>query len=761
VFVEYFLALPKWLPLILTLFAGSFVTGLMIRKKAIVVQEQGYKIIPPAILALVLVAGLALAWQTKSLFDDSFISFRYAENFLDGHGLVYNIGERVEGYTNFLWVMVLALLTWLTGASMPHLAFFACLFCLAGNLITVYLIGRRLNGSDSTRFYLPLAPLWLAAQYVFHVYGTTGMETMFAGWLVNLGVLFLIAKPGAAGAGLTGLFLILATFARPDHGLFYGVGGLVLLIMHLSKVVKNADPSNTRRKVFLRGVKELGMFCLPFLLYLGYTAWRYGYYGQIVPNTYFAKSAMLTRWDQGIVYAGAYGLSAHMIVLLPMFFIWLVTGKDPHRATFKRFAGLALFVYSLYIIRFGGDHMFGRFFLSVVPLVILGVEQWVHRLARQSKARLSWRAIVAVSLVFATMHGMPLFLTDTKKWHMTEPNKLHRVHRLFPLRISNANSRGNRLKLPKLLYKFLYKKGIKPVIADGGIGMIGYYSRLPLIDTNGLTDAFVAHSPLKERSMSGHEKNATGAYLDFREVRVSRGRWKGADRKYTDLSINGVLIDRHRIYRYDRKLMGRIKKESPKVTFTSFPEYLDQNIPRLLRRAPGKVARTLASFDHYYFSINNDPERRRPFVDRFIRLWDFENGIYPKNTKAKGAFVNAFVRPAFDKDFYISGYQGETLIASSKRGKGELKLPAFVITGDELGYCFAGESKKRTRVRLLINGKTVFTTRGKGDEKLRYYVWKVGSYKGNTAQLILQDNSKQSRVLFDFFWEASTRPENE
>ena len=40
--------------------------------------------------------------------DDAFISFRYAANLLDGHGLVYNPGERVEGYTNFLWTLLLA-----------------------------------------------------------------------------------------------------------------------------------------------------------------------------------------------------------------------------------------------------------------------------------------------------------------------------------------------------------------------------------------------------------------------------------------------------------------------------------------------------------------------------------------------------------------------------------------------------------------------------------------------------------------------------
>lgn len=43
-----------------------------------------------------------------SVADDAYISFRYLDNWLNGLGLVYNPGERVEGYTNFLWIVLLA-----------------------------------------------------------------------------------------------------------------------------------------------------------------------------------------------------------------------------------------------------------------------------------------------------------------------------------------------------------------------------------------------------------------------------------------------------------------------------------------------------------------------------------------------------------------------------------------------------------------------------------------------------------------------------
>ncbi len=52
-----------------------------------------------------------LGWFSSTawfLCDDAFISFRYVRNLLEGHGLVFNPGEHVEGYSNFLWVLELA-----------------------------------------------------------------------------------------------------------------------------------------------------------------------------------------------------------------------------------------------------------------------------------------------------------------------------------------------------------------------------------------------------------------------------------------------------------------------------------------------------------------------------------------------------------------------------------------------------------------------------------------------------------------------------
>ena len=60
------------------------------------------------ILAALSIIFIFICLNNKFVQDDAFISFRYVQNFVDGYGLVFNIGERVEGYTNLLWVLVLS-----------------------------------------------------------------------------------------------------------------------------------------------------------------------------------------------------------------------------------------------------------------------------------------------------------------------------------------------------------------------------------------------------------------------------------------------------------------------------------------------------------------------------------------------------------------------------------------------------------------------------------------------------------------------------
>ena len=118
------------------------------------------------------------------LVDDAFISFRYALNFANGDGLVFNIGEKVEGFTNLLWVLILAFFTF-TGFDIVFLSkFLGLLF----SILTLFLTFRfNLTNLKLPPWKAVISPLFLAFHPTFATWTTGGLETsMFAFFLFYL-----------------------------------------------------------------------------------------------------------------------------------------------------------------------------------------------------------------------------------------------------------------------------------------------------------------------------------------------------------------------------------------------------------------------------------------------------------------------------------------------------------------------------------------------------------------------------------------------
>ena len=62
-------------------------------------------------IALCGLAVVVFAWESRAVhphLDDSYITYQYARNLVEGHGLVFNVGEYVEGFTNLLWTLLIA-----------------------------------------------------------------------------------------------------------------------------------------------------------------------------------------------------------------------------------------------------------------------------------------------------------------------------------------------------------------------------------------------------------------------------------------------------------------------------------------------------------------------------------------------------------------------------------------------------------------------------------------------------------------------------
>ena len=94
------------------------------------------------VFILLIVAFIGHTFYFNYLTDDAFITFRYVRNMLDGHGLVYNTGERVEGYTNFLWAMLVAGPAWL-GADIVWTARILGLLSGVGTLLVLFFLAKH------------------------------------------------------------------------------------------------------------------------------------------------------------------------------------------------------------------------------------------------------------------------------------------------------------------------------------------------------------------------------------------------------------------------------------------------------------------------------------------------------------------------------------------------------------------------------------------------------------------------------------------
>lgn len=110
--------------------------------------------------------------------DDGYISFRYAHNLLRGEGLVFNTGERVEGYTNFLWTVLMAPFEALGLDLFQVCEWLAFGFALPLFIVLARSMGRH-TGFRRDASYL-WAALWLATSSSFTLWSKSGLEQPLA-----------------------------------------------------------------------------------------------------------------------------------------------------------------------------------------------------------------------------------------------------------------------------------------------------------------------------------------------------------------------------------------------------------------------------------------------------------------------------------------------------------------------------------------------------------------------------------------------------
>ena len=469
--------------------------------------REGMRLAPAgAVAGAVALAALFLYVNKPFYHDDAYISLRYARNLLAGDGLVWNPGERVQGYTNFLHVGVVSLLG-LAGADLVWASRAVGLGAYGALALLALAGGWRLARDESERALAWLPGVFVLASCPLIVWALGGLEGTLLALLVWAGCVLFIAGVEDEGRGRgrlggSGVCLALASLTRPDAVVFAGVAFLWLLAGYKNKKVP---------------LGSLLAFAAPGLaIGGGYLAWQVGYYGDPVPNTFYAKASGFS-WDRvlmGMEYAVAYAARPPYLPLLAgAAGAWAAAaGRWTARLSFL---ALCCGGYLAFIVFVGGDHM--QAFRLMVPLVApLGCIVWLSLAGlagaptRGAPAARRWVAPAAAAGALA-LCGAQFFSKDLNP-RREDPASF--VGTIIGKHISRAWPAGS-------------------LVALNTAGSTPYYaSGHRYIDMLGLNDRHIARRRIEKielpwQRVPGHLKGDGAYVLDRRPDYIIVGRAEG------------------------------------------------------------------------------------------------------------------------------------------------------------------------------------------------------------------------------------------
>ncbi len=506
---------------------------------------------PLVLLLLAVAAGGLIAHASLFSFfvtDDAYISFVYSKHLAEHGQLVFNLGEKpVEGYTNFLWTVLLAglmKLGWKPESSSVALGIGFAI----GTMIVCALLVRRLRGDgDRWSAWDALPALLLAAVPGYACWAAGGLETQMFTFFATLGAALHLA-PHRDGSDrvrpLAGLVFGLAALTRPEGNLFFALAALHRVAWKLRR----------RRLALTRD--ELAFVGLFALLVVPHLLWRHHYYGYWVPNTFFVKAsgdARAATLGQGLYYLGRFAQAFLVYLLLLPPVAALAAKPDPGTRRLLRFAALVLPVFFAYVVSVGGDFMgLFRFVMPAMPLVALACALGLRAVAARvtdGGARLAWLPPVAVAALLGgyVAHGVAV-------------DRAAQVY-LGP----GASDRG--IDTPGYLRWYTedraaigrwFGQHAQPddYAAVGGAGAQVYYSGMRSLDCFGLSDEYIAHQVPPVSHRPGHQKYAPLEYQLSRHPtiitsnyynigtgpmeRPDAGDWKRRGYHYVSVQVPGL-----------------------------------------------------------------------------------------------------------------------------------------------------------------------------------------------------------------------------
>lgn len=420
--------------------------------------------------------------------DDSLIVARYAERLIDGHGLTWTDGERVEGYSNLLWTVSVAAIAWLGGAfgiDVIDAARLLGILCVA----SVFLALARAYAPRSFAEVVPptIAALLFASAGPVGVWAIGGLEQPMVAALLAwaLVAIFPIVdgeSESSRRALLVGLPLGLLCWTRPDGPLFTAVfAGVTVLLFKLRR---------TGWALALR------MTVLPVLAVAMQLGFRLAYYGDWLPNPAYIKARVVDdRLAEAVEYVvGPWEWMVPALALVGLSLVASFVGK--HQRGRSILLLCCFFAWAGYLVAIGGDIFAGRrhwvpLWLLLSFMVAPGLD-WVIRRERV------WLTLVVALTSVAAIGWLG-------KRQLEDPKVIQAKDQTWQWEgevLARVLGEGFRAE--------------QPLLAVTAAGTLPYFSKLPCLDMLGLNDRHIARQRPEQAGDLAHD-HADGAYVLDRE----------------------------------------------------------------------------------------------------------------------------------------------------------------------------------------------------------------------------------------------------
>jgi hypothetical protein len=429
-----------------------------------------------SLCAIIAIFGAHAGRSWSFTVDDAAISFAYARNLADGHGLVLNAGgERVEGATNLLWTLLLATARW-TPLSHELLA-----KILGVSFAGLALVGIALFPSVARarepRYFDLLAPLLVALMPHYSIWAPSGLENGLYAFLTAWSLLALAREerdPERFPWSSITLWLLFAT--RPD-------GALYAIAVGMAKLLRTGIPRPRRQDLLWALTLGVGVFSIE-LFRLAYFAWP-------APNSVYAKTRTLSlrdilrpRENFGWYYLGGW-LWEYKLARAVLFTPLALLGPRPHGPRLALLLALAsAFFLPIYA---QGDWMGEYRFLTngglLLALALGEAARGAHHAASRftpRRARPALRLLAAPVLAFLVIkHGAAFYPSRFATALQHNTLDMHPV--------------AGRVDYFALAARKLGLNG-RPSLLDSDIGGSSYDGRLFVVDMVGLADVGIART---------------------------------------------------------------------------------------------------------------------------------------------------------------------------------------------------------------------------------------------------------------------------